>query len=126
MKPLQTAAAGIFAAGMGASAVLFAMSTDEAEDGCTKLAAYSFTQAEVTRRLSSPGTAAFPADPPAPMHVSEDVIIATKGECLFGVSAWVDAQNALGAIRRTNFSADVEYQTGTGRWALRDIHLAPH
>lgn len=93
---------------------------------CPKLKAYAFVKEQVTKKLTSPGSAIFPADPPPPLFANSDVIIARKGDCIYGVSSWVDSQNGFGGLRRTNFSSDVSYNQSTLRWKVDSIILAPY
>ncbi len=93
---------------------------------CPKLDAYEFVKDRVVERLVSPGSAVFPPDPSGPLYANSDVIIAKKGDCIFGVSSHVDSQNSLGGLLRTNFSADVKFDRRDGRWSVLELLLAPH
>lgn len=97
------------------------------EAGCSKPDAYQHAKDAVRQRLQSPSTAKFPALPDGPLFSNGEVILATKskaGGCVIGVSAWVDAQNAYGAILRNQWSADAHYDAGSERWQVQDLVVA--
>lgn len=79
----------------------------------TPAEAYSLCQRYVAARLSSPGSARFPA-----IHEA-GVTIATGGDD-FVVRGFVDSQNGFGAIIRTPFVCTVQHD-GDERWKLSEL-----
>lgn len=74
--------------------------------------AWAYAQMFVEKRLASPGTARFQPGAVAAgcaRHVGNDV---------YEVSAWVDAQNAFGAVVRTPFRCRVQRLDSGARWRL--------
>lgn len=92
---------------------------------CPKLTAFEVVKKQVVERLVSPGSAVFPADPGGPLYSNSEVIIAKMGDCAFGISSHVDSQNGMGALLRTNFSADVKFESSKSRWTVTSLLLAP-
>ncbi|MCG7626041.1 hypothetical protein [Epibacterium sp. Ofav1-8] len=99
----------------------------ETESRCSKPDAYLQAKDAMRQRLQSPSSAKFPALPDGPLYSSGEVILATKekgDDCLIGVSAWVDAQNAFGATLRTQWSADLRYDASSDRWRVENLVTA--
>lgn len=86
----------------------------ECEDG---VSAYWISKDFVLDRLKAPKTAEFPG--------SRDAGVKTNylGECTHEVWAYVDAQNAYGALVRTQYYAKVKNQKGSENWSLIDIQM---
>ncbi len=86
----------------------------DCEDGTS---AYLISKDFVIDRLKAPKTAEFPG--------SRDPGVKTKylGECTHEVWAYVDAQNAYGALVRTQYYAKVKNSKGSENWNLVDIQM---
>lgn len=83
-------------------------------DNCGGGASMAFVMSQkfVRNRLKAPSTAQFP-------HSSSTREI---GKCRYEVTAYVDAQNAFGAMLRTRYSAVMQYN-GDRMWSASDIVL---
>lgn len=93
--------------------------------GCSKPAAYERAKAEVQRNLKSPSTAEFPPLPSGPLYSNGQVIISkVSGTCQFRVSAWVDAQNAYGAMLRSNFTVTLTHNPTSDDWHINETLIA--
>ncbi|WP_169776495.1 hypothetical protein [Wenxinia marina] len=77
--------------------------------------AYIAAQTFVTRELRSPGSAEFPS-----IHRGE-VSSRTLGGCGFRLAAYVDAQNAFGAVIRTRFVVELRRVPDHDAWDLVSI-----
>ncbi len=97
----------------------------KSSDPCPKLAAYAAVQDSVKDELVSPASAQFPANPEGPLFSNGEVIIATKGDCVFGVSAHVDSENRMSALLRTNFSATAAFNRHSKTWNVTGLSMAP-
>lgn len=95
-------------------------------DGCNKPAAYERAKAEVTKKLKSPASAEFPPLPSSPLYSDGQVIISEgPATCQFRVSAWVDAQNAMGAVLRNNFTVTLTNNPTSGDWNVNEALISP-
>lgn len=74
--------------------------------------AFVMSQNFVRERLQAPSTAQFP-------HTSNTTEI---GPCEYRVAAYVDAQNAFGAMLRSDYTATMKY-VGDRRWTARDVRI---
>jgi len=71
------------------------------------------------RYLKSPATAEWPGGGFFPEYTYKDFVTDVGGG-KYRIGAWVDSQNAFGAIIRTHFSC-VMTNRGGGRWELSDF-----
>lgn len=69
----------------------------------------------VSAQLKSPASAEFPE--------GYSQYTTALGDDKFKVVAWVDSQNSYGAMLRTNFSCEVEYQQATDKYRLIDLTI---
>jgi len=76
-----------------------------------KVDAFSMSQKFIKERLKSPGSAEFPS------ITDSDVVITHKGGGRFTVKAYVDSQNAFGALLRTRYTCEIR-DNGDRTWAL--------
>lgn len=84
--------------------------------GCDKIEAYVMAQEFVKQRLRAPASARF-----AGLFANDvDDLVRDLGGCRYQVTAWVDAQNALGALLRTEFRATLR-KVGNDRWQLEAL-----
>lgn len=79
--------------------------------------AFIMSQSFVERRLRSPKSAEFPR------FSDSEVRVNYVGDCTFEVRAYVDAQNAFGALLRTNYFVKLRNQKGTDEWIASDVQL---
>lgn len=79
--------------------------------------AYIMSQEFVKKHLKSPATADFPS------LYADGVTANMIGRCRFGVTAFVDSQNAFGAMIRTSYSAKLRYDKNTGSWTMEESSL---
>lgn len=77
--------------------------------------AYYMSQKFVKTRLASPASAKFP---PA---FDDEVITSYKGACKHTVAAYVDSQNAFGAMLRTRYIATLQYRRTTDDWTIQSL-----
>lgn len=83
------------------------------EDGKTD--AFFISQTFVSRQLKAPSTAKYP------YSSSEGVTITHKGGCTFLVMAFVDAQNAFGAMIRSRYIADLTHRPAQKDWLANKV-----
>lgn len=69
----------------------------------------------VSAQLKSPSSAQFPE--------GYSSYTESLGNDKFRVVAWVDSQNSYGAMLRTNFSCEVQYQQTTDKYKLLDLTI---
>lgn len=82
---------------------------------CSEGVAFVMSQNFVKRDLRAPATAQFPHQP----------ISATEiGECQFRVSSYVDAQNAFGALIRSNYSVDMKFNASGRTWSAANLSIS--
>lgn len=85
-----------------------------AERNCNDpIMAHVMAEKFVTRSLKSPATADFASY--NPKNVSY------IGDCKHRVSSYVDAQNGFGALVRTNFTVEVQYNKASDNYSLINI-----
>lgn len=72
---------------------------------------YATAKEHVSAQLRSPSTASF-----QPLGGRNGAIIMNTGECKFVMRFYVDAQNAFGAMVRTEFRYTVTYNTKTNQY----------
>lgn len=77
------------------------------------VAAFIAAQSFVRDSLKTPSTAKFPD--------SQSASISKIGACSFRVVSFVDAQNLMGAMVRSNYQVDIERDLYTEKWSLLDI-----
>ena len=89
----------------------------EAETAAQTAAIEAYVMAEVfvKRQLRAPATAKF-----APFR---EATVTDLGDGRWYISAYVDAQNAFGALIRTPFQATLKY-VGNDQWQAESIELA--
>ncbi|MBI3921313.1 MAG: hypothetical protein HY318_07850 [Armatimonadetes bacterium] len=87
---------------------------DSARAGPTKTGAYFWSQEYVKAALKAPSTAKFPW--------YSDSFVSDLGGGRFEVRAYVDAQNAFGAMLRSNYTCVVSSTTGD-HWTLESIDI---
>lgn len=91
-------------------------SKSETEDPCRHIGSAYFVLTETIRpQLLAPSSAKF-AD-----IVSNDVGYRFEDGCRIRISSYVDAQNAFGAMLRTNFSAVMVYHPEFERWEITNL-----
>lgn len=83
-------------------------------DLTTLYSAYSACQEFVKDRLKAPSTASFPSF----LLNSDEIRYSQTGEHIT-LAAWVDAQNAFGAMLRTNFTCEVKHIDDS--WRLEQV-----
>jgi len=94
------------------------MTAEELSEACeNKIMAYAMAQTLVKQNLKSPSTAEFPS------YNSRGVTIIYAGECVHKVSAYVDSQNAFGAVIRTPFSVELKNNIVEETWSFIDIKI---
>ena len=79
--------------------------------------AFVMSQNFVKQRLKSPSSAEFPMVTDRGVHVTPD------GKCGFAVSAFVDSQNAFGAVVRSPYQAAITYNRQSKRWSLGALSI---
>lgn len=67
----------------------------------------------VERELRSPSSADFPS-------FTDHKVVAT-GDMQWRVSAWVDAENAFGAVLRVDWSCEISYNESAETWTLEGL-----
>lgn len=108
------------AVALAAAYVAPAVQSDVAaqDDECGNTArAYIMSQEFVKKRLKSPATADFPS-----LH-ADGVTANMIGYCRYGITAFVDSQNAFGAMIRTNYSAKLRYDKSADTWTMEESTL---
>lgn len=88
-----------------------------AETCADKISAYVHSKYFVEKRLKSPASAKFPS------MASEGVVVNYEGECRHTILSYVDAQNSFGAMIRTKYLAEVQYQKEAQSWSLIDLQM---
>lgn len=78
--------------------------------------AYVMSQAPARAQLLAPSTARFPSSPVAANFI---------GNCRWYIIGEVDAQNAFGAMLRTQYTATMEYHKETDRWSAHEVEVKP-
>ena len=92
------------------------MTAEELSAACEdKIMAYVMAQQLVKQNLKSPSTAEFPS--------YSGVTVIYAGECVHKVSAYVDSQNAFGAVIRTPFSVELKNNIVEETWSFIDIKI---
>lgn len=72
--------------------------------------AYRFTKNFVKLTLKAPATAEFPA--------YSSTIVRSAGQCRYVINSYVDSQNGFGAVLRTSYSMDVQYDMDSDKWTI--------
>lgn len=112
----------VMVAGLGAVA-FFTTGREPAEtaapvaDDCDRISAFVASQTFVKREMKAPSSAEFP------YISSEGVSVAGRGDCRFTVTAYVDSENSFGAMLRTSYSMDVQYERSDDRWLASDLQI---
>jgi len=78
--------------------------------------AWSAAKGYVTQRLISPGSVRFPW----PESLDQVAVETSTGR--WRVVGWVDSQNRFGAVIRSNFTCQLQYDTG--KWRLISLEMA--
>ena len=79
------------------------------------LTAYTVARSEVKKRLKAPSTAKFPFE-------SYKNVTKRYENQIYVVESYVDAQNAFGAMIRSNYKVKLE-RTGQDTWKLLEIDI---
>ncbi|NWC24082.1 hypothetical protein HX787_20195 [Pseudomonas tolaasii] len=91
---------------------------EQVEKDCNNTTmAFVMSQNFVKQRLKAPSTASFPYITDSGVRV--DVI----PNCSFGVSAYVDAQNAFGASIRNRYTVKMSYDRASKMWRATELNI---
>jgi hypothetical protein len=86
-------------------------------------AAYNFAQEEITESLRSPSSAVFPKMSDERVVVYQDDFTPNAEECSFVIVGYVDAQNAFGAVMRSDFRVEAGYRHSNKTWFLTSLEF---
>ena len=84
-------------------------------------AAYEFAKEAVSSSLRSPSTAVFPEISNERVFVYQENFTLDAQECSFVVISYVDAQNAFGAVVRSNFRVEALYRHSNKLWFATSV-----
>ena len=82
-----------------------------------KISAFVMSQPFVERSLKSPSTADFPR------MTANGVYVSRIRECVFSVTGYVDAQNGFGAVLRTPYTIEIEYNPEDDNFSGRNLSM---
>ncbi|EZI28956.1 hypothetical protein [Pseudomonas extremaustralis] len=91
---------------------------EQAEKDCNNTTmAFVMSQNFVKQRLKAPSTAEFP------YITDRGVMVDVIPDCSFGVSAYVDAQNAFGAAIRSRYTVKMSYDRASKMWRATELNI---
>lgn len=92
-----------------------AVETAARDSQCASDMAFVMSQNFVKRELRAPATAQFPYQASAASEI---------GECQFRIASYVDAQNAFGALIRSNYTVDMSFNAERKTWSSSNMSLS--
>ena len=87
------------------------------QDRADEIAAYVMAEEFVKRRLKSPSTAEFPG-----VFDGRHEHVTYLGNQTYRIRSWVDAQNALGGVVRSDFTIELK-QVSRDEWELVSLDM---
>jgi hypothetical protein len=90
-------------------------------DATDSTAAYKFAMESVESRLISPSSAVFPKMSASRVTVYQKNFTPNAERCSFVINGFVDSQNAFGAMVRSNFRVETDYDHDLKLWLPTSI-----